>query len=173
MNNCENCYEWTLKDKGLYIFSLIPFIALISGTIFLLRSFSMIVTLIWIILYVIINIFQAGCCIGCPYRGRYCPAFVGVYLGNRLSALIYKNRKFNAVFFKRNAMGGEITLTLFLLFPLYWIIRIHWYLAIIYVVLIVLHILLFMPMQCPKCSYNETCPGGKAYSSYRKLLKRK
>ena len=20
------------------------------------------------------NIFQAGCCIGCPYRGKYCPA---------------------------------------------------------------------------------------------------
>jgi len=33
--------------------------------------------------------------VGCPYRGRYCPALCGVYLGNLLSGMLYPNRQFD------------------------------------------------------------------------------
>lgn len=166
-------YKWTPKDKWLYMLSMIPFLALIAGTIYVLSSYTILITLIWIFIYLIVNVFQAGCCVGCPYRGKYCPAFVGVYLGNFLSSIIYKNRQFDPEFFKKNAAGGEITLIIFLLYPLYWIFLSKWYFLLIYLALILTHIALFMPKQCSKCSYNEKCPGGKAYQSYCKLFHKK
>ena len=167
----NNYYKWTARDIGLYFLSLIPFVLMLAGTFYVLIQYSIYIPLIWIILYLIVNVFQAGCCVGCPYRGRYCPAFVGVYLGNLLSLILYKNREFDPRFFEKNATGGEITLTLFLLFPLYWLFITQWYYILIYIGLLAAHILLFMPKQCSKCSYNETCPGGRAYQSYCRLMK--
>jgi hypothetical protein len=163
-------YKWTIKDKCLYTISLIPFVLMVISTLYVLHPFSVYISLVWILLFFIINLFQAGCCIGCPYRGKYCPAFCGVYLGNILSSIIYKNRKFEVNFFKSNAKAGETTLILFILFPMYWIILVNWYYVIIYIGLIVTHVLLFMPSQCSKCDYSTICPGGKAYQGYCKLI---
>jgi len=169
----QQYYKWTKKDKWLYIISIIPFVLMITGTLYVLNNYSVFISILWIFIYLIVNYFQAGCCVGCPYRGKYCPAFCGVYLGNLLSGILYKNRQFDPEFFKRNATGGEITLIIFLIFPLFWIFLVSWYYILIYLALIAAHIILFIPLQCPKCSYNETCPGGNAYHSYCKLLKKK
>ena len=77
-------YEWTKRDKWLYALSMIPFLIVFVGTAYLLATYSIYLAIILVVLYVITNIFQAGCCVGCPYRGRYCPALFGVYLGNLL-----------------------------------------------------------------------------------------
>lgn len=164
-------YDWTKKDKWLYAISIIPFVVMFAGTLYVLIKYSILIALIWVSLYVVVNIFQAGCCVGCPYRGKYCPAFCGVYLGNLLSGILYKNRQFDSGFFEKNATGGEITLILFLLFPLYWIYLSGWYYIPVYLGLIASHIILFMPKQCSKCSYSETCPGGKAYQNYCRIFK--
>jgi len=166
-------YKWTKKDKWLYIISMIPFVVLFAGTLYILSKYSILISLIWIFIYIIVNVFQAGCCVGCPYSGKYCPAFCGVYLGNLLSGIIYKNRQFDSIFFNRNATGGEITLIIFLLYPLYWIFTSNWYFILLYLGLIVTHIVLFMPKQCSKCSHNINCPGGKAYQNYCKIFKTK
>lgn len=164
-------YKWIRKDKWLYIFSMIPFLAMLVGTFYLLFNYSIYISIIWIFLYLVVNVFQAGCCVGCPYRGKYCPAFCGVYFGNLLSSFLYKNREFDPKFYENNASAGEITLVLFLIFPFYWIFLSGWYFILIYIALIIFHILLFMPNQCNKCSYNTICPGGKAYQSYCKIIK--
>lgn len=165
-------YHWTAKDKFQYFLSLIPFLLMIAGTAVVLIDASIYILIIWILLYLIVNIFQAGCCVGCPYRGKYCPAFVGVYLGNILSQILYPNRQFNQRFFERNAAGGEIVLTIFLLFPLYWhFIKSPWNI-LVYFLLLILHIILFMPSQCSKCSYHDTCPGGKAYRSWCRIFRK-
>lgn len=163
-------YQWTRKDKWLYILSLLPFLIMIVGTAFLLSTSSIYLVFIWVGLYILINIFQAGCCVGCPYRGRYCPAFCGVYLGNFLSGILYKNRQADKSFFKRNATAGETMLLLWMLFPLYWIYQISWYLVPIYLILFAWHAFFFMLTQCSKCSYNTTCPGGQAWQNCRKLF---
>lgn len=167
----QEYYKWTSKDKRMYVLSMIPFVVMSIGTLYILGKYSIVVPFIWILIYVIVNLFQAGCCIGCPYRGKYCPAFCGVYLGNFLSGMIYNSREFNSSFFQKNATGGEIALIIFILFPLYWIFSLSWYLVLIYIGLIFMHMLLFMSKQCPKCSYNKVCPGGRAYQNYSKLLK--
>lgn len=163
-------YTWTKRDKWLYLLSMLPFIIVFLGTIFLLSTFNLVLVIILISLFLVTNLFQAGCCVGCPYQGEYCPALCGVYLGNLLSGFLYKNRKFNQEFFNRNAKGGEFMLLITILFPVYWIYKTSWLLIPVYFLLLFTHFLLFMPTQCEKCSYNTTCPGGKAWLVCRKRL---
>ena len=161
-------YQWTKKDKRLYVLSMIPFLVVFLGTAYLLSTYSIILAILLVGLYLLTNIFQAGCCIGCPYRGKYCPALCGVYLGNFLSGILYKDRPFDEKFFKRNAAAGETMVIVLVLFPLYWVFQTGWYLVPIYLALIAAHFLIFMPTQCEKCGFNTTCPGGQTWLGCRK-----
>jgi hypothetical protein len=161
-------YQWTRRDKQLYTLSMIPFIIVFVGTAYLLATYSIILTIILVALYLLTNIFQAGCCVGCPYQGKYCPALCGVYLGNLLSGVLYKDRQFDEKFFKRNAAAGETMVVILVLFPLYWVFQTGWYLVPIYLLLIAAHFIIFMPTQCEKCGYNTTCPGGLTWLGCRK-----
>jgi hypothetical protein len=163
-------HKWTRTDILLYVFSMIPFVLLFLGATILLSAYSVVFSLLYIGLYLLTNVFQAGCCVGCPYRGRYCPAFCGVYLGNILSTILYADRTYNEKFFMRNATAGETSLFLFLAFPLYWLWMAGWYWVPIYLLLFLLHVVLFAPTQCDKCGYKEICPGGKAWRSCKKKL---
>jgi hypothetical protein len=156
-------YKWTRHDKWLYVLSMLPFAVVFVGTAYLLVSYSIYLLIIFVALYIITNIFQAGCCVGCPYQGKYCPALGGVYLANLLSTILYKSRQFDPKFYKLNATAAEITLIVMAIYPLYWVFKSGWYLVPIYLMLIAAHFILFMPTQCEKCSYNRTCPGGQAW----------
>ncbi|MFN2236335.1 MAG: hypothetical protein ACK2U1_19065, partial [Anaerolineales bacterium] len=134
-------YQWTKKDQWLYALSMLPFLVVFLGTAYLLSTYSIILTILLLGLYLLTNIFQAGCCIGCPYRGKYCPALCGVYLGNFLSGILYKDRPFDEKFFKRNAAAGETMVIVLVLFPLYWVFQTGWYLVPIYLALIAAHFL--------------------------------
>ena len=164
-------YQWSPRDKWLYFLAMIPFLVVFIGTGFLLSTYSIWLTVILIVLFLITNIFQAGCCIGCPYRGKYCPALFGVYLGNLLSGILYPNREFDQAFFDRNAAAGEMMVLVVALFPIYWVYITAWYLVPIYLLLIFAHLVAFMPTQCEKCGYNETCPGGIAWRACSTWLK--
>ena len=173
MNTQTKTYEWTRKDQWLYVISMIPFIIVFVGTAYLLATHSILLLAILLALFLLTNVFQAGCCVGCPYRGKYCPALCGVYLGNWLSNILYKKREFDEHFFKLNATAGETMVFVLILYPLYWIALTNWLFVPIYLGLIALHFIIFMPIQCEKCSYNETCPGGQTWHKCRTLLDRK
>ncbi|MGD8456030.1 MAG: hypothetical protein PVF83_06580 [Anaerolineales bacterium] len=160
-------YQWTRKDKQLYALSMLPFVIVFIGTAYLLSTYSIYLALILVGLYLLTNVFQAGCCVGCPYRGKYCPALCGVYLGNLLSGFLYKNREFDQKFFDRNAAAGETMVLLTALYPLYWVARTSWILVPIYLLLLAAHFAIFMPTQCDKCAYNTTCPGGQTWLKFR------
>lgn len=153
-------YHWTARDKRLYFLSLVPFLVVFLGAVVLLAGYSPWLALILVSSYLLTCVFQAGCCIGCPYRGRYCPALFGIYLGNLLSGVLYPDREFDQDFFDRNAGAGEAMVLVTALFPIYWVVKTAWWLLPIYLLLILAHLVIFMPTQCEKCSYHETCPGG-------------
>lgn len=163
-------HEWTKKDKCFYILSMIPFVVVSVGTAYVLATYSIYLLVILVALYVMTCVFQAECCVGCPYRGKYCPALCGVYLGNLLSCVLYKNRPFDPRSFKFNAMAATAMAVVLVLYPLYWLFKSSWYLVPIYLTLIALHFFLFMATQCEKCSYNTTCPGGRAWRRCRRRL---
>jgi hypothetical protein len=166
-------YQWTTRDKWLYALSMVPFLVVFIGALLLLSTYSIWLSVLLVVFYLITCVFQAACCVGCPYRGKYCPALFGIYLGNILSGILYPNREFDQKFFDRNAAGGEIMVLVIALFPIYWVVTTSWWLLPIYLLLIAAHLVLFMPTQCEKCSYNETCPGGIAWRSCAAWLRNK
>jgi hypothetical protein len=145
----------------LYFLTLVPFLVALIGAAYLLATESIYLLVIFLLLYIGINVFQAGCCIGCPYRGGFCPAVFGIYLGNLLSVTVYKNRTYTPGFFRINAALAEIFLSATILFPVYWLAVSNWVYPLVYLFLVGLHVVTFFPAMCPKCSYNDTCPGGQ------------
>lgn len=150
---------------------MIPVAASFGISLWILTPLCVYMSIFWLLLYIILNLFQAACCVGCPYRGRYCPAFFGVYLGNRISSWVFSDEDFDPVVFRKNARWGEITLIVFLLFPIYWLFATQWYWGVLYIFMVILHVWIFLPTQCRKCSYNETCPGGRSYHFLCRLMK--
>lgn len=159
----QDAYQWTVQDKWNYAFAILPFLAAFLGTIYLLSTISRLLSLGFILLYLVGNIFQAGACTGCPYRGKYCPPVFGVYLGNLLSMALYRNKEFDLKFINTQAKIAEFTIYGAFLFPVFWLFVIAWYYPLIYILLLALHLFLFMPNQCERCSYNQICPGGKVW----------
>lgn len=170
----KDSYHWTAQDKWNYILSLAPFLVAFLGSIYLLGTISITLSLVFIILYLIGNIFQAGACTGCPYRGKYCPPVFGVYLGNLLSGILYKHKDFDLQFIENQAKIAELVIYGTFLFPIYWLFSIAWYYPLFYFILLALHLILFMPNQCEKCSYNKICPGGIIWRkiSWKERIKR-
>ena len=159
----QNPYNWTKKDKWLYALSLIPVFIMFFLGFKVMVPICIYMFIIWILIYIIVNIFQAACCIGCPYKGKYCPPIFGIYMSNILSDYLYRDFESEPDFFKKNAKGGEISLLIFLLYPTYWLFITDWTYLLLYLSMIILHLVIFMPIQCRKCSYNKICPGGKSY----------
>jgi hypothetical protein len=166
-NKC--LYQWTDRDKRFYFISLIPFLIAFVGAAYILATVSIYLTALFLGLYIICNIFQAGACVGCPYRGKFCPAVFGVYLSNIISATIYKKRSFEQRFFDINATAASIMSLITLLFPVYWLFISGWYYLTAYIAIVIIYLILFYSFFCPKCSYSETCPGGRAA---HKILRR-
>jgi len=166
----KHVYHWTNKDKWIYAFALLPFLAASIWSAYLLGTISIYLSVAFAILYILGNIFQAGACTGCPYRGKYCPPIFGVYLGNILSTVLYKNKEIDMNFINRHAKIAEVIVYITLLFPVYWLFTLSWYYPLIYGALTILHVVLFMPTQCEKCSYNDVCPGGIAWKKCQGFL---
>jgi hypothetical protein len=74
MKTNRNHYHWTTRDKWLYGLSLVPFLVAFMGAILLLGTYSYWLSAGLVSLYLLTNLLQAGCCVGCPYRRKYCPA---------------------------------------------------------------------------------------------------
>jgi hypothetical protein len=163
-------YQWTNRDKWKYGVSLIPFLIAFLGTAYLIGTISIYLTVIFFGLYLLGNVFQAGACTGCPYRGQYCPPIFGVYLGNMLSMALYKNKEFDLKFINTQAKIAEFIIVGMFLFPVYWLVTLGWYYPLAYIGLLLVHLALFMPTQCEKCSFNQTCPGGIAWLKCRNVL---
>jgi hypothetical protein len=155
-------YEWTGRDKLIYLLALVPFLVAFLGALALIATISVYWTVALVALYVLGAFFQAGCCIGCPYRGRYCPALFGIFLANVISARLYRNREFDQKTFNRNAALAGTVVTVIAVLCSVLLFSIHWALGFGFLALGVIHVVFFFGQICPRCSYNETCPGGQA-----------
>ena len=155
-------HEWARGDKLTYFYALVPFLVAFGGALALVATISVFWTITLFVLYLLGSFFQAGCCIGCPYRGRYCPALFGIFLANVVSARIYQDREHDEKFFKRNAALAETVVAIIAILCCVLLFMIHWTLAVVFLTLGTIHLYLFFKHICPKCGYNETCPGGQA-----------
>ena len=92
----------------------------------LVATLSVYWTLALVLLFLLGAFFQAGCCIGCPYRGRYCPALFGIFPANFLSARIYKYRQYDENFLKRNAALADTVVSIIVVLCCVMLFTIHW-----------------------------------------------
>lgn len=159
-------YLWTSGDRRFYFLSLIPFLVAFIGAAYILATVSISLMVIFVVLYLIANLFQAGACVGCPYRGKFCPAVFGIYLSNVISSNIYKKRSFEQRFFNINANLASIMCIITFVFPIYWLVVSGWYYLTSYLVLVLIYLFMFYPFFCPKCSYSDTCPGGRVIHKF-------
>jgi hypothetical protein len=164
----HSAYEWTRRDKLTYLLALAPFLVAFLGALALIATISVYWTIALIALHILGSVFQAGCCVGCPYRGRYCPALFGIFLANFLSATVYGDRQYDERFFKRNAALAETVVAIIAILCCALLFTIHWLYAVVFLALGIVHLALFFRRICPKCSYNETCPGGQAAMKFGK-----
>jgi hypothetical protein len=160
VRQCD-AYEWTERDKWVYLLVLTPFLVAFVGAAVLMATISIHWAITLIALYLLGNFFQAGCCIGCPYRGRYCPALFGIFFANRLSARIYGNRDHDERFFNRNAVLAAAVVVVIGVLCVSLLFTIHWAYAVAFLSLSTAHVVVFFRAICPKCGFNETCPGGR------------
>ncbi len=161
----DTTYEWSGGDKLIYALTLLPFLVAFIGALYLVSTISIYLGLILVGLYLLGNVFQARCCVGCPYQGRYCPAFFGVYLANILSNTIYANRQHDARIYNIFANLGQLAVLAFLAFAAYWLSTLSWWYVLGLLALTIIHAILFLALLCPKCGYRETCPAGKTACS--------
>ena len=172
MSETGNYYEWTGRDKMVYVVALIPFVIAFLGATILLAMISVWLAVTLIILYLAGNLFQAACCVECPYRGRYCPAIFGVYPANWLSTKLYGSREHDPKTFALNAALAEILVAVMLVFAGFWLATQSWIYLVAFAALLTVHVLLFLTLICPKCGYCEICPAGKTacslFGRYRK-----
>jgi len=158
---CENCgYNWTAKDRYVYFLVLLPFLVGFLGSVVLIWGIHPLLAVVLLVLYVMGNVFQAQCCIGCPYRGKFCPPIFGVYLANLFSSWWYAGQVFDKEKFERSANIAMSFLAAALLFAFYWLYTIGWLYVVAVFLLMVLHTVLMLWLICPKCGYNDTCPAG-------------
>lgn len=166
-----SAYEWTRRDKLTYLLALTPFLVAFLGALALIATISVYWTVALIALHVLGSVFQAGCCVGCPYRGRYCPAVFGIFLANLFSATVYKDRRYDEKFFERNAALAETVVVIIAILCSVLLFTIHWLYTVVFLALGAVHLALFFRRICPKCSYNETCPGGQAALGLERRVK--
>lgn len=154
-------HQWTARQKLYYVLLLLPALAALIGAAWLLFASSWWLGVIYLSLLLGVHVAQARCCVGCPYRGRFCPAIYGVYLANPLSRLVFRNAVHTRKTYDRAAAFGISFVVAILLFPLYWLFTAACWYAALYVGLLLLHTTIFFPTFCPRCAYRETCPGGR------------
>ncbi len=159
--NCS-AYQWTDRDKRTYLLALAPFLVAFLGAAVLIATVSITWTVVLLALYLLGCLFQAGCCVSCPYRGRYCPAIFGIYPANFLSVRIYGDRPHDQKFFNVHATLAASVVAVIAIYCLSFLFAIHWAFAVTFAVLGLVHIALFLRRICPKCGFNETCPVGRS-----------
>jgi len=157
-----SCYPY--RRKGLYFILTLPFL-IVMGVVFVyLWSFTPVLSLVLLLLYLATCYFQAYCCAyqDCPYIGGFCPAVVGIMPASWIAKLLYrKGIRKSEKLFNLNAGIAFVAMFGMIFLPVYWIYKLGVWYVVGYIGFLVAYYLVFMLTVCPACAIRGTCPGGK------------
>ena len=149
-----NASFWKKRDIIINFIPTIPLLLSFFGIIFLLSTKSLLILLIYILLWVAMNISMVGICKDCIYCGKY-------YFGPLISKYLVGRYKINTTHLKLSVFllgifGIVNQIFAFItLFILYWESKL---VVIILLILYCLHIPLSFLIFCPKCQRYGNCP---------------
>ncbi len=168
-----SCVPYSRKKVYMIItLPLMLLILIIFGYLFFLNPFF---GIIYISFWFGANIFQSYCCEyqDCPYTDGFCPAVAGIIPASRIANLpIIKNMKKSKTRFDLFATFGSLCLIGLIVFPVFFIVELGILYPLGYIVFIVIYAILFLWNVCPVCAIRGTCPGGKASTTLRNLLRK-
>ena len=157
----KDIYYWNRNDKIKYLLVLSTWLLAVGIGMYFIALFEPWFVLVYIGSYLLLTYLQAWFyCIGCPYRGRFCPAIMNMILANFLAATLLKKKLFSE---KRCLQVELLVLVPTLLsigLPLIFIWG-NWLFTALYLCLFIGHFMLEFRLHCIKCSFRYICPGGK------------
>ena len=153
------------RKKTLYLVLTVPLLLILILVLVYLWTYSPVLSLIFLLLFLAACYFQAYCCAyqACPYIGHFCPAIVGIMPASFLAKIIYPQGKIvrSKERYWINIVLATISWLALAIFPLFWIVRVHVMYAVGYLACHLVYSLFFFLRICPVCAIRETCPGGK------------
>ena len=157
--------------KRLYLLLTVPYLLLLLTVFAYLWTFSFVLSLLLVLIYVLTCRFQAYCCAyqDCPYVGGFCPAVAGIMPASLLAKVLYGQGRIvkSKRMFETQATLGFSALLALTFFPLYWIAKLGWPFAVGYVVCHLVYYGFFLFAVCPVCAIRDTCPGGRVQGMFR------
>jgi hypothetical protein len=150
--------------KGLYwIINLFYLVLLVLTSIYLWK-YNIMISLIYISLYVIsVMLHGYMCAFGpCPYLGTFCPGIFAMFPVGKIAMIIKRLKikhsvKLTKLFFY--IILGALILTLIL--PLNWINKSGIIYSLGYFILVIGYFITFILTICPKCAGRLYCPSAK------------
>ncbi len=156
------------RRKRLYFALTIPYLLLLTLVFVYLWTFSLVLTVVFLSLYLATCYFQTYCCAyqDCPYVGGFCPAIAGIMPASVLTKLIYSRRKIvkSKRSFELHATLASICWLGLIVLPLFWIVKLGTASAAGYLAFHAVYYVIFGLTICPACATRRTCPGGKLQS---------
>ena len=173
MDQEEQVYQWSRRDKCIHLLPALPLLLFYAGTLYLFSLESVYLMLGFILLWLGTNISAVRICAGCPYRGRYCPGLCQLFIAPFISMFLLGGKNQKSA--RRSFTIDVALLGLFgigsYLFAFYWLFVLYWKEYWIVVLVLLGCLLLYMPLSffllCPKCGYNEICPMARVHKTIK------
>ena len=164
------------RRKRLYFVLTLPLIMLLIAVFVYLWTISFILSLVFLVFYLVMSYFQAYCCVyqDCPYVGGFCPAVLAILPANLCAKHLYGRQ---GVVKSKKAFSLQASLAIagwlgLIVSPVFWVATLGVGFAVGYVVIHVVYTVIFGFTICPVCAIRDTCPGGKLQGVVSKLLAR-
>jgi len=152
--------KWSKDDRFFYFFTvLLTWILFTIIAIIYSFKYSIFTLIAYLLIYFLLVFFQAkDWCVGCPYRGKFCPGILCMGLANIISAKFFKNKKFQ--YSKYNEHLVSVLTAIYFFYPVFFFYS-NTLILVSYLLLLIIHLLLEWKFFCPNCKFNNVCPGGK------------
>lgn len=157
-----------------------PMFGVMIAVIILLWKFNPLLSFIYLAIWLIANLLEAFCCedLKCPHAGKGCHPVGGFVLAPIFYKLFFYNKM------KKSGtglnwfleLGSTVIAVSSILFPLYWLNKLHLVYAITYTVLSVVYVFAHVFLICSACIVTETCMMGMferklRYGIFKKTVK--
>jgi hypothetical protein len=156
-----NIYNWDTYDKAKYIIVAITWLAATGIGVYSVFLYKPLFLLMYLFSYLMLVYFQARFyCIGCPYKGSFCPGILNMTFANFLADKLYAKK----IFSEKRCLQFEPLMLFLTAFYIGLPVVFMWsnrMLVVLYLGLFLAHFLLEFLLFCPKCSFRKICPGGK------------
>jgi len=143
---------------------MVPVFTVMILVIIALWRFAPLLSLIYIAIWLVANLLEAYCCedLKCPHAGKGCHPIGGFILAPVFYRLFFYNKmeKTGAGLNWFLELGATAVAVSLILFPIYWLYKLHPIYAIVYPVFSVVYVFTHVFLICSACVVTRTCMMG-------------